>query len=66
MLSLESVPAGDPQTRVRVVIEGPPNGDAPPRKALDTVLRLAKGATVRLGGLPADEGDLVVILRRVE
>jgi len=49
-----------------VVIEGPPNGDAPPRKALDTVLRLAKGATVRLGGLPADGGDLVVILRRTE
>ncbi len=66
VLSLESSAAEDPQARVRVVIEGPPNGDAPPRKALDTVLRLAKGATVRLGGLPADEGDLVVILRRVE
>lgn len=66
VLSLESSAAEDPQARVRVVIEGPPNGEAPPRKALDTVLRLAKGATVRLGGLPADEGDLVVILRRVE
>ncbi len=66
VLSLEPSAAEDPQARVRVVIEGPPGGDAPPRKALDTVLRLAKGATVRLGGLPAEEGDLVVILRRVE
>ena len=52
----------DNRVRIQVCILRVRGPDDPPMKALDTTLLMAPGKHLSLGGLPLEQGELVVIL----